>query len=47
MKKYIQPEISVAQYNSMTLMQAASGGEGGGSSTGSTPVNTIPTDDQW
>lgn len=43
-KTYINPEVSVAQFACVNLMQAASGG-----GSGSDPVvNTgIPTDDQW
>ena len=42
MKAYIQPEVQVAHFSSMTLMQAASPA---GYQMG---INTaIPTDDQW
>ena len=46
-KTYINPEVSVAQFACVNLMQAAS--PAGGGQGGSDPVvNTgIPTDDQW
>jgi hypothetical protein len=44
-KHYIQPEVQVAQFASMTLMQAASGGA---APTGDQmPIGGGDTDIQW
>ena len=40
-KNYINPEVQVAQYASMSLMKAASSPSGG------SKLNDIETDDQW
>ena len=44
-KNYIHPEVQVAQFASMNLMQAAS--PAGPSSGGGLINSGIPTDDQW
>ena len=43
-KLYNQPEVLVAQYASMTLMQAASGAPAGGDQM---PIGGGDTDSQW
>lgn len=40
-KNYINPSVQVAQYASMSLMQAS------GSPSGGSKLNDIETDDQW
>ena len=40
-KLYNQPEVQVAQYASMSLMEASGSPSGGGK------LNEIETDDQW
>ena len=43
-KTYIQPEVQVAQFASMTLMQAASGAPAAGDQM---PIGGGDTDIQW